>query len=191
MISFCMQHYLLLLSFYILLPTVYSSSVLLLLLILPFFSFHHIFSDIILYPSFLLFLLIIPHTDPRSLEGIVDKLRSDELVDGVATQNLTVGDSDDEHQKYNALPGIQFCPCLPLSCLALPCRDLSSISCLILDLLCLVLTYATYHPMLSSSCSSVCPSVFSFINLLTSSFHSTITCTLCHIFRYVTCHFYH
>lgn len=36
----------------------------------------------------------------------MDKLRSDELVDGVATQNLTVGDSDDEHQKFNPLPGM-------------------------------------------------------------------------------------
>ena len=62
-------------------------------------------------------------TDTRSLEGIVDKLRSDELVDGVATQNLTVGDSDDEHQKFNPLPGIlSLMPCLISSCLVMTCR---------------------------------------------------------------------
>ena len=27
------------------------------------------------------------------------------MVDGVATQNLSVGDSDDEFQAYNTLPG--------------------------------------------------------------------------------------
>ena len=41
----------------------------------------------------------------RSLEGVLDDLRSDQLVDGVAIQNLPVGDSDDEYNAHNTLPG--------------------------------------------------------------------------------------
>eukprot|EP00596_Hydrurales_sp_CCMP1899_P003442 CAMPEP_0119050586 /NCGR_PEP_ID=MMETSP1177-20130426/70734_1 /TAXON_ID=2985 /ORGANISM="Ochromonas sp, Strain CCMP1899" /LENGTH=830 /DNA_ID=CAMNT_0007029157 /DNA_START=526 /DNA_END=3015 /DNA_ORIENTATION=+ len=41
----------------------------------------------------------------RSLEGIVDDLRSDQLVDGIATQQLSIGDSDDEFDAHNTLPG--------------------------------------------------------------------------------------
>jgi hypothetical protein len=71
------------------------------------------FTFLPLFLSFFLFFTSILYTDPRSLEGIVDKLRSDELVDGVATQNLTIGDSDDEHQKFNPLPGMHaITPCL-------------------------------------------------------------------------------
>ena len=41
----------------------------------------------------------------RSLEGILDELRSDQLVDGVAVNALRVADSDDEFDPYSALPG--------------------------------------------------------------------------------------
>ena len=52
----------------------------------------------------------------RSLEGVVDNLRSDQLVDGVTTQNISikglqsshgiqVDDSDDEHFASSVLPG--------------------------------------------------------------------------------------
>ena len=104
------------------------------------------------------FLLLIPCPDPRSLEGIVDKLRSDELVDGVATQNLTVGDSDDEHQKYNALPGAQFfISCLVMSCLALPCLALPCLAlpCLALPCLALPCLAKSYLAMPCPTCSCV------------------------------------
>eukprot|EP01034_Spumella_vulgaris_P031898 gene31898-39410_t len=41
----------------------------------------------------------------RSLEGIVDELRSDRLVDGIAVDSINVNDSDDEYNAYNATPG--------------------------------------------------------------------------------------
>ena len=41
----------------------------------------------------------------RSLEGIVDELRSDRLVDGVALDSIHVDDSDDEFNAYNTTPG--------------------------------------------------------------------------------------
>lgn len=57
-----------------------------------------------------------PSPPLRSLEGIVDQLRSDQIVDGVATQNLSVGDSDDEFQAYNTLPGaLPFSPSMLFS----------------------------------------------------------------------------
>lgn len=42
----------------------------------------------------------------RSLEGILDELRSDRLVDGISLDNLAVGDSDDEHLATSVLPGV-------------------------------------------------------------------------------------
>ncbi len=51
----------------------------------------------------------------RSLEGVFDELRSDQLVDGVAIQNvrkirsnqgLINNDSDDEHFAASTLPGV-------------------------------------------------------------------------------------
>lgn len=36
---------------------------------------------------------------------MLDELRSDRLVDGVALDSLAMGDSDDEHNAYSALPG--------------------------------------------------------------------------------------
>jgi hypothetical protein len=44
----------------------------------------------------------------RSLDGILDELRSDRMVDGVALDNLAVGDSDDEHGIDQTLPGFFF-----------------------------------------------------------------------------------
>ena len=41
----------------------------------------------------------------RSLEGIVDELRSDRLVDGVSLDALAVADSDDEFNAHSATPG--------------------------------------------------------------------------------------
>ena len=43
----------------------------------------------------------------RSLEGIVDKLRSDRLVDGVSLDNIDDSDDDDSGGKHqvNMLPG--------------------------------------------------------------------------------------
>lgn len=37
----------------------------------------------------------------------MDELRSDRLVDGVALDNLTAGDGDDDLNGYKALPGTQ------------------------------------------------------------------------------------
>lgn len=39
------------------------------------------------------------------MEGIVDELRSDGLVDGVAVDNIRGDDSDDEQNEYSNLPG--------------------------------------------------------------------------------------
>ena len=44
----------------------------------------------------------------RSLDGILDELRSDRMIDGVALDNLAVGDSDDEHGIDQTLPGNYF-----------------------------------------------------------------------------------
>ena len=41
----------------------------------------------------------------RSLEGILDELRSDRLVDGMALDNIAIDDSDDEHLGKSTLPG--------------------------------------------------------------------------------------
>ena len=71
------------------------------ILILASSSSFALFSSHYLLPVIFLILLIIC----RSLEGVLDDLRSDQLVDGVAIQNLPVGDSDDEHNSYNTLPG--------------------------------------------------------------------------------------
>lgn len=57
------------------------------------------------------------HFSYRSLEGVLDNLRSDQLVDGVAVQNVVsrgfkrshgvgVDDSDDEHFAAATLPGV-------------------------------------------------------------------------------------
>jgi periodic tryptophan protein 2 len=41
----------------------------------------------------------------RSLEGVLDELRSDRIVDGLALDNIAIDDSDDEHGAKSTLPG--------------------------------------------------------------------------------------
>jgi periodic tryptophan protein 2 len=64
-----------------------------------FFLFLHAF----LLQTFLL-MEMMPNKS-RSLEGVLDELRSDKLVDGVAVDGVAVGDSDDEFNAHSALPG--------------------------------------------------------------------------------------